>query len=80
MCHVPVLDQIAYGNASSTLLHHVFFCEYHKIAMMETGFYSKIFSHVYAQHQHHSEHDITFLYTFGLGPAQDVQFSTRTLI
>ena len=62
--HVPVLDPIAYGNAYSTLLHHIFLCVDHKMATLATGCYYKTFSHICAQHQHHSEHDINFLSNF----------------
>ena len=40
------------------------FCVDHKMAMMETGLYYKIFSYICAQHHHHCEHDIPILYTF----------------
>ena len=66
--HVPVLDQIKYGNVYSTLLHHVVLCVEHNMAMMETGFYYKTFSHICVQHQHHSENDIPFLSTFAYLP------------
>ena len=61
ICHVPVLDKIAYGNAHSTLWHHLDLCVDHKMEMIETGFYCNIFSHICAQPQYHSEHDIPFL-------------------
>ena len=62
--HVQFFDQIAYGHAYSTLLHHVVWCVEHKIVLMETGLYYKIFQHLCAGYKYHYEHDIPFLSTF----------------
>ena len=59
------LDQsITYGNSYSILWQHVVLCVDHKMAMMETGLYYKTFSCFCVWHQHHSKHDVPFLYTF----------------
>ena len=62
--HVPVLYQLTNCNAYSTLWHHVFLCVDHKIEMTKIGLHYKTFSHLCAQHQHNSEHDIPFMYNF----------------
>ena len=41
--HNLVLDQISYGNACSTLWHHVVFCVDYKMKMMETDLYYKTY-------------------------------------
>ena len=61
MLCVLVFDIIAYDNAYSAPALHVVSYVNHKMEIMETGLYHKIFAHLCAQHEHTPAHDTRVL-------------------